>query len=51
MADVEPHLHVDRGLGSLRPTAIERTLVLLERERQNVGDSTPIPCDARGVAI
>jgi Protein of unknown function (DUF4239) len=39
------------GLGSLRPTAMERTLVLLEQERRVVGDSTPMPCDARGVAI
>jgi hypothetical protein len=39
------------GLGSLRPTAMERTLVLLEQERQVVGDSTQMPCDARGMAI
>ena len=39
------------GLGSLRPTAMERTLVLLEQERGVVGDSTPMPCDARGAEL
>jgi hypothetical protein len=38
------------GLGSLRPTAMERTLRLLEQERRIVGDSTPTPCDETGRA-
>src|SRR3954464_7945693 len=37
-----------RGLGSLRPVAMQRTLQLLEQERRIVGDSAPIPCDAHG---
>jgi hypothetical protein len=36
------------GVGSLQPTAMERTLVLLEQERQVLGDPTPPPCDERG---
>ena len=38
------------GLGSLQPTAMERTLVLLEQERRIVGDATPSPCDEHGRA-
>jgi hypothetical protein len=38
------------GLGSLRPTAMERALVLLEQERRVVGDQTPSPCDEHGRA-
>jgi Protein of unknown function (DUF4239) len=36
------------GLGSLRPTAMERTLLLVDQERAAVGDTTPAPCDADG---
>src|SRR3954453_15273810 len=36
------------GVGSLKPVAMERTLRLLEQERRIVGDTTPVPCDARG---
>ncbi len=32
----------------LRPTAMERTLVLLQEERAAVGDTAPPPCDDRG---
>jgi hypothetical protein len=32
----------------LEPTAMERTLVLLEEERAVVGDTSPPPCDDRG---
>jgi hypothetical protein len=39
------------GLGSLRPTAMARTLVLLEQEKQVVGDPTPTPCDERGAPL
>jgi hypothetical protein len=38
------------GLGSLQPVAMERTLQVLEQERLIVGDTTPVPCDARGAA-
>jgi hypothetical protein len=38
------------GLGSLQPTAMEHTLVLLEQERRVVGDATPSPCDEHGRA-
>ena len=37
-----------KGVGSLRPVAMQRTLELLEQERRIVGDSTPMPCDAHG---
>src|SRR3954466_8115975 len=36
------------GVGSLKPVAMERTLRLLEQERRIGGDTTPVPCDARG---
>jgi hypothetical protein len=38
----------DPGLGSLRPVAMERTLRILEQERQITGDTAPLPCDERG---
>jgi Protein of unknown function (DUF4239) len=38
------------GFGTLRPVAMERTLVILEEERRVVGESGALPCDARGVA-
>ena len=38
------------GLGSLKPTAMERTLRILDQERRIVGDTAPAPCDNRGVA-
>jgi hypothetical protein len=38
------------GYGGLRPVAMQRTLRILEEERRIVGDSAPLPCDARGVA-
>jgi hypothetical protein len=40
----------DRGLGSLRPVAMERTLRILEEERLVVNDTSPLPCDAAGRA-
>jgi len=36
------------GVGSLKPTAMQRALVVLEQERRAVGDSTPSPCDEHG---
>jgi hypothetical protein len=38
------------GIGGLEPTAMERTLVVLDQELQVVGNDATIPCDARGVA-
>jgi hypothetical protein len=38
------------GLGRLKPTAMERTLVILDQEARIAGDSTPPPCDERGRA-
>jgi len=38
----------DRGLGSLRPVAMQRTLRILEEERLVVSDTRPLPCDAAG---
>jgi hypothetical protein len=35
-------------VAGLRPTAMERTLVLLGEERAVVGDASPPPCDERG---
>ena len=37
------------GLGQLRPAAMERTLVILDEERQVVGDTAELPCDEQGV--
>jgi hypothetical protein len=39
------------GVGSLQPTAMERTLRILDQERRIVGDATPSPCDERGRAL
>jgi hypothetical protein len=40
----------DRGLGSLRPVAMERTLRILEQERLVVHETGPLPCDATGAS-
>lgn len=37
------------GFGSLQPVAMQRTLRILDQERRIVGDTSPLPCDARGV--
>jgi hypothetical protein len=36
------------GFGSLQPVAMQRTLRILDQERRIVGDTSPLPCDARG---
>ena len=36
------------GVGSLRPVAMERSLVLLGQARNAVHDTAPLPCDANG---
>ena len=38
------------GLGSIRPVAMERSLVILDEAREALNDETPIPCDAEGNA-
>jgi hypothetical protein len=39
---------VQDGYGSLRPVAMERTLRILDQERQFTGDHATLPCDANG---
>ena len=41
----------DRGFGSLRPVAMERTLRILEQERLVVNETGPLPCDAAGTSL
>jgi hypothetical protein len=36
------------GIGGLDPVAMERTLVILEEEREVTGETGPLPCDADG---
>jgi nitrate reductase gamma subunit len=36
------------GLGNIEPTAMERTLSLVDQARAAVGDQSPIPCDDQG---
>jgi fumarate reductase subunit D len=38
------------GTGQIQPTAMERSLRMLDTAREAVNDSAPLPCDARGVA-
>jgi hypothetical protein len=38
------------GSGGLRPTAMTRTLVILEGELEGVGQRIPPPCNQAGVA-
>jgi Protein of unknown function (DUF4239) len=39
------------GVGSLQPVAMERTLELLDFERQVVGRTTPLPCTDTGAPV
>ena len=39
------------GVGSLRPVAMERSLVLLEKARDVVNDTAPLPCDEQGAPL
>jgi hypothetical protein len=41
---------IQAGFGGLRPVAMERTLRILDQERQFAGDHSPLPCDANGAA-
>ena len=40
-----------KGVGGLRPVAMERTLVLLQQEHLLAGGKIVIPCDAHGKAL
>ena len=42
---------IQAGFGGLRPVAMERTLRILDQERQFAGDRSPLPCDANGGPI
>jgi Protein of unknown function (DUF4239) len=39
------------GLGQITPVAMERSLRILDRAREVVGDSASLPCDARGAPV
>jgi hypothetical protein len=39
---------IQAGFGGLRPVAMERTLRILDQERQFAGDHASLPCDANG---
>ena len=39
---------IQAGYGGLRPVAMERTLRILDQERQFANDHSPLPCDANG---
>jgi Protein of unknown function (DUF4239) len=38
-----------KGLGQIKPVAMERSLRVLDSARAAVGERAPVPCDARGV--
>jgi len=38
------------GLGSIQPTAMQRSLRMIDEVRAALHDSAPVPCDAAGVA-
>ncbi|WP_116951029.1 bestrophin-like domain [Jiangella endophytica] len=40
-----------RGVGGLRPVAMERALQVIDQELELVGNDEPPPCDERGVAL
>ncbi len=40
-----------KGIGGLRPVAMERALQVIDQELAIVGDSQSLPCDARGNAL
>jgi hypothetical protein len=39
-----------RGVGSIRPDAMKRSLVTLAEARAVLGEKAPLPCDAQGLA-
>ena len=38
------------GLSSIRPVAMERSLLLIGEARGVLGETGPLPCDANGIA-
>ena len=36
------------GVGAIKPVAMERSLRILDQARTVLGDTAPLPCDARG---
>jgi fumarate reductase subunit D len=40
-----------KGPGRIEPAAMERTLRILDRAREVVGHTSPLPCDARGAPV
>jgi len=36
------------GVGAIKPVAMERSLRILDEARAVLGDTAPLPCDARG---
>ena len=36
------------GLGSIKPSAMERTMSLIDQARKVIGDEAPLPCDETG---
>jgi hypothetical protein len=38
------------ALGRIKPVAMERSLMILDRERAVVNDTASLPCDARGIS-
>jgi Protein of unknown function (DUF4239) len=40
-----------KGVGQIKPVAMERSLRILDRERAVVNDRAPLPCDARGAPV
>jgi hypothetical protein len=39
------------GLGQIKPVAMERSLRILDRARDIVNETAPLPCDARGAPV
>ena len=40
-----------RGLGQIKPVAMERSLRILDSARRDVNDTAPLPCDSRGAPV
>ena len=39
------------GIGSIRPTAMERSLRLIDQARATLGEREPLPCDRNGIEV
>jgi hypothetical protein len=40
-----------RGIGGVRPAAMERTLRIVDESLRAVGENVPLPCDAHGTPV